>query len=96
MTILETTAHTLAATLGFLGLHEDIQEEVYEQIISVIGLDRDPVRVVQVFLRAERSSLFTVKGIRRLSQVRQGARCVLRSIEDVPFVHPALFHFLHP
>ena len=94
--VLETMAHTLAATLGFLALHKDIQKEVYEQIISVVGPDRDPVCVVQVFLRAELSSLFTAKGIRRLSQVRQGTRRVLRSIEDVPFVHPAPFHFLHP
>ncbi|KIM47101.1 hypothetical protein M413DRAFT_64094 [Hebeloma cylindrosporum] len=38
----DTTAHTLAATLGFLSLYQDIQEEVYEQIISVVGPDRDP------------------------------------------------------
>ena len=40
---LETTAHALAATLGFLGLYENIQEEVHQQIISIIGHDRDPV-----------------------------------------------------
>ena len=40
---LETTAHTLAATLGFLGLYENLQEEVYQHIISIIGHDRDPV-----------------------------------------------------
>ncbi|KAG6829041.1 hypothetical protein H0H87_012774, partial [Tephrocybe sp. NHM501043] len=39
----ETTAHTLAATLGFLSLHQDLQDEVLEQIISVVGWDRDPV-----------------------------------------------------
>ncbi|ETW77975.1 hypothetical protein HETIRDRAFT_420783 [Heterobasidion irregulare TC 32-1] len=38
----ETTAHTLAATLGFLGIHPQIQKEVYEEIIQVIGHDRDP------------------------------------------------------
>ncbi|KAF8903942.1 cytochrome P450 [Gymnopilus junonius] len=38
----ETTAHTLAATLGFLSVNEDIQEEIYEQVISVVGHDRDP------------------------------------------------------
>ncbi|KAG6850123.1 hypothetical protein H0H93_000745 [Arthromyces matolae] len=42
MLFAETTAHTLAATLGFLGLHQDIQEEVVEQIVSVVGWDRDP------------------------------------------------------
>jgi hypothetical protein len=40
---LETTAHGLAATLGFLGLYETIQEEVHQHIISIIGYDRDPV-----------------------------------------------------
>ena len=43
--IVETTGHTLAATLAFLALHNDIQEEVYEQITSVVGPDRDPVGV---------------------------------------------------
>ena len=41
--LLETTVHTLAATLGFLGLYENIQEEVHKHIISIIGHDRDPV-----------------------------------------------------
>ena len=40
---IETTAHALAATLGFLGLYENIQEEVYQHIISIVGYDRDPV-----------------------------------------------------
>ena len=39
----ETAGHSLAATLGFLSIHEDIQEEAFEQIISVVGYDRDPV-----------------------------------------------------
>jgi len=43
--IVETTGHTLAATLAFLALHNDIQEEVYEHITSVVGPDRDPVGV---------------------------------------------------
>jgi hypothetical protein len=30
--------------MGMLALHPGIQEEVVEQIISVIGYDRDPVR----------------------------------------------------
>lgn len=40
----ETTAHTLAAALGLLSLHPDIQDETVEQIIKVVGYDRDPVR----------------------------------------------------
>jgi len=38
----ETTAHTLGATLGFLAYYPEIQEEVYEHILSVVGKDRDP------------------------------------------------------
>ncbi|KAG6918369.1 hypothetical protein DXG01_015021 [Tephrocybe rancida] len=38
----ETTAHTLSATLSLLALHQDIQDEILEHILSVIGLDRDP------------------------------------------------------
>ena len=40
----ETTGHTLAATLGFLGIYQEEQDTVYEQIVSVIGDGRDPVR----------------------------------------------------
>ncbi|RDB29811.1 hypothetical protein Hypma_014185 [Hypsizygus marmoreus] len=58
----ETTAHSLAATLGFLGVYHDIQDEVVEQILSVVGLDRDPTfddyskldKVLAVFYEALR------------------------------------------
>lgn len=42
---LETTAHSIAATLGFLSLNPDIQEKTYKHIISTVGHDRDPVRL---------------------------------------------------
>ncbi|KAJ7222844.1 cytochrome P450 [Mycena haematopus] len=38
----ETTAHTLAETLGFMAIHDDVQEEVVAQIISVVGTERAP------------------------------------------------------
>ncbi|KAJ7185586.1 cytochrome P450 [Mycena filopes] len=38
----ETTAHTLAATLGFMALHPEVQNEVLEQILAVVGRDRAP------------------------------------------------------
>ncbi|KAJ6588862.1 cytochrome P450 [Mycena capillaripes] len=38
----DTTAHTLAATLGFMAIHDEIQTEVVEQIMSVVDPDRDP------------------------------------------------------
>lgn len=42
---LETTAYTLAATLGLLALNQDSQDEVFQQIEEVIGHDRDPVKI---------------------------------------------------
>ena len=39
----ETTAHTLAGTIGFLAVNEDLQEEIYQQIVEVVGHERDPV-----------------------------------------------------
>ncbi|KJA20056.1 hypothetical protein HYPSUDRAFT_68834 [Hypholoma sublateritium FD-334 SS-4] len=39
----ETTAHSIASTLGFLSVSDKLQEEIYQQIISVVGYERDPV-----------------------------------------------------
>ncbi|KAG6844480.1 hypothetical protein H0H87_006616 [Tephrocybe sp. NHM501043] len=39
----ETTAHTLSATLALLALHQEIQDEIWKDIVSVVGYDRDPV-----------------------------------------------------
>ncbi|KAF8637877.1 hypothetical protein AX17_002500 [Amanita inopinata Kibby_2008] len=38
----ETTATSLAATMSFMALYQDIQDEVFEQIRSIVGYDRDP------------------------------------------------------
>ncbi|KAH9963634.1 cytochrome P450 [Russula dissimulans] len=38
----ETTAATLAATIGFLGIYQNVQEDVYQEIIKVVGHDRGP------------------------------------------------------
>jgi len=38
----ETTANSLAVTLGYMAINEEIQNEVLEQIMSVVGPDRDP------------------------------------------------------
>lgn len=40
---LETTAHTLAAIIAFLALHDNPQGDIYHQIMSVVGDERDPV-----------------------------------------------------
>lgn len=39
----ETTAHSLAATLGLLALNDYVQDEIFENIIGVVGYDRAPV-----------------------------------------------------
>ena len=41
---IETTASTLAATIGFLGLYSDVQDDIYQKVIEVVGHGRDPVR----------------------------------------------------
>ncbi|KAF9261363.1 cytochrome P450 [Marasmius fiardii PR-910] len=38
----ETTAYTLAATLALLSLNPDVQDEVVQQIVDVVGYERDP------------------------------------------------------
>ncbi|KAG7097881.1 hypothetical protein E1B28_005193 [Marasmius oreades] len=38
----ETTANSLATTLAFLSIHQDAQDEVVQQIIDVVGYERDP------------------------------------------------------
>ncbi|KAH6873724.1 cytochrome P450 [Coprinopsis sp. MPI-PUGE-AT-0042] len=38
----ETTAHSFAATFVLLAAHQDVQQEVLDQIISVVGWDREP------------------------------------------------------
>ncbi|KAF9448129.1 cytochrome P450 [Macrolepiota fuliginosa MF-IS2] len=58
----ETTAHTLAATIGFMAYFAEIQEEVHEHIVSVIGRSHDPTwddfskldKVTAVFLESLR------------------------------------------
>ncbi|KAJ6470065.1 cytochrome P450 [Mycena vitilis] len=58
----ETTSHTLAVTLGFLAIHPEMQNEVLEQILSVVGPDRVPEfddyskldRVLAAFYEASR------------------------------------------
>jgi hypothetical protein len=39
----ETTAYALAATIGFLGLHSEVQEDLYQQVMEVVTGDSDPV-----------------------------------------------------
>lgn len=48
MIVIETTAHSIAATLGLLALNNDIQEEIYQHIISVIGYDNAPVCAMDI------------------------------------------------
>lgn len=37
--VTDTTAHTLQAAIGLLGLYQEVQEEVYQQIMEVAPND---------------------------------------------------------
>jgi len=58
----ETTATSLASTIAYLCLYPDIQDELVEQIESVVGYDRDPTledypklnKILSAFLEAIR------------------------------------------
>ncbi|KAF8335234.1 cytochrome P450 [Amanita rubescens] len=58
----ETTAKTLAAAIAYLAIHQDVQQEAYEQIISIAGETADPRfedydklnKVLAIFLEALR------------------------------------------
>jgi hypothetical protein len=82
----ETTASSLAATVGYMAIHDDIQEEVVEQIMSVLGADRDPVRSLRMSSIHDKHPI--IPGLQRLSQARQSSRHLLRSYTYDPWVHP--------
>ena len=44
----QTTAHTLAFTLGLLALYPDEEEKLYQEIKSVLADGRLPVRICSV------------------------------------------------
>ena len=41
----DTTAMTLNAALGYMGLHEDFQEEMYQEIMAVMPTEEDFVSI---------------------------------------------------
>jgi hypothetical protein len=57
----ETTAHTLAATLGFLGLHQDIQEEILQHILDVVGPTREPASLLYHDVSTEKNANNTLR-----------------------------------
>ena len=44
----ETTANTFATTLAYLAINPEAQDEAVQQIIDVVGWDRDPVSSTSV------------------------------------------------
>ena len=48
--MIETTAHALAATIAMLAFSTDLQDEVFESIIAVIGHERAPVGATNTIL----------------------------------------------
>ncbi|KAI0262875.1 cytochrome P450 [Gloeopeniophorella convolvens] len=80
----KTTAHTLAATLGFLGITPEIQREVCDQIVDVVGLERDPAfddfvnldKVSNVFFEALRLFRTLFYSNRQVAADASGTRIV--------------------
>jgi hypothetical protein len=65
----ETTAKTLDAAIGFLALYEDIQEDIYKEILALISNDGKLVRIVTFnFASSEREQHF--KDLPRLTKVQ--------------------------
>jgi cytochrome P450 len=79
----ETTANTLAATLGFLGLYQDIQDEVVQQILDVVGQTQDPTF-------EQYNSLYKVLGAfyEALRMFPSGSLLIRESIEDTVLTLP--------
>jgi hypothetical protein len=48
--VTETTAHTLAATLGLLGLYQDVQDEILQHILHVVGPTQEPASLLYLVL----------------------------------------------
>ncbi|KAL4263744.1 cytochrome P450 family protein [Pleurotus pulmonarius] len=83
----ETTGYALAATLGCVSLHQDIQDGVIQQIEEVVGYNRDPTiddypkltKVASIFLEAVR--LFPVGHIvhhgGKTVAIRQGTKVII-------------------
>ena len=67
----DTTAHTLTATLGLLGLYPDVQEEVYQQIMEAAPTDADMVSISSFLTRPLcQASLQTFQNSANLYKVR--------------------------
>ena len=82
----ETTAHTLAATLGLLSINPEVQQEIADEIIRVVGYDREPVRHScdhRVRRNSDRRSSRTISDLRRLRQAREGGGYFLRGAASV-------------
>ncbi|KAH8827540.1 cytochrome P450 [Flagelloscypha sp. PMI_526] len=45
----ESTAHTIAGTLAYICLDHDLQDAIYDQIIAVLGKDRRPSSVEELY-----------------------------------------------
>jgi hypothetical protein len=75
----ETTASSLAVAVGYMAIHDDIQEEVVEQIMSVLGADR---------MSSIHDKHPMIPGLQRLSRARQSPRHLLRGHTYDPWVLP--------
>jgi hypothetical protein len=68
---IDTTARTLDSTLGFLGLHNDFQEEVFKEIVEVMSTKEDFMSIVKNVLKLSLiASKQTFENSAKLKKVR--------------------------
>lgn len=65
-TFTETTAHTFAAALSYLAVNPDIQQEILDHIVSVVGWDGKPVRGKICHMPSSSTTLTEILDFRRL------------------------------
>ncbi|KAF8994053.1 cytochrome P450, partial [Cyathus striatus] len=82
----ETTAHTLAGALACLARYPDAQNEIAEQIISVVGTDRDPT--FDDYLKLNKVQACFYEGLRMFPAVhvimREAIQDCILDIPDAP------------
>jgi len=60
----DSTARSLAATLGLLALNNIVQDEIYQHIISVIGYDSDHAPVFEDYAKLDKVLAAFYEGVR--------------------------------
>ena len=88
---IDTTAHTLDATVGFLALYPELQEEVFQELMEVMPTEADMVRPVPGNLHAIKgySMGYTMElfaDVRKLTALGEDHVLFRRVVAVVPYV----------